>query len=165
LRGAAGTSDGRALSAIELEGRLLVTQRSQALSFGVGPAYLHWMGPAALLFSLTPALGGEYFDRTVLATAGLHGGLGLGLALSETTARSFGWMGLPALAMPGQDRYLTIVRARTLLTLELTGAADARSRGASFAAGLLVGLAWSDERYTESAPPLEPWLLRGIRIE
>jgi hypothetical protein len=115
------------------------------------------------LLSLTPALGGECFDRTVLATAGLHGGLGLGLALTESEDRGMGHLGWRPLGMPDQDAYISVVRRRTLLTLELTGAADVRSRGASFAAGLLVGLAWSDERYDEKAPPLSPpWLFRPV---
>jgi hypothetical protein len=156
-REAAGESDGSALTGVELEGRLLVTQRSQAFSLGVGPTYLHWLGPAAISLSLTPALGGEYFDRTVLATAGLRGGLGLGLTLAEGGERGLDGFGLPDVVMPNVGRYVRVIRRRTLLTLELTGAADVRSRGGSVAAGLLVGLAWSDERFTEPAPPLPAW--------
>jgi hypothetical protein len=165
LRAAAGTSDGSALTVAEAEARLVVSQRTQGLWVGVGPTYLHWLGPTAITLSCAPALGVETFDRTLFASAGLHGGLGLGVVLSDAESERFphGWLPWPEPGMP-QPRYLAITRRRTLLTLELTGGADARASGASLAAGLLIGLAWSDERYTREAPPLPAWHLAPLRL-
>ena len=156
VRIGAGTSDGRSLSVVETEGRLLVTNRTQALSFGVGPGYLHWFGPSALTVSLTPALGAEYFDRTLFASAGLHGGLGLGIVLAQNEHPQAPGMWWPALAGFNGGRRIGIVRRRTLLTLELTGAADARSRDTTLAAGLLIGIASSAERYYVEVPAVAP---------
>jgi hypothetical protein len=161
LRASAGTSDGRTLPVVEAEGRLLLSERTHSLTVGLGPAYLRWLGGHALLASFTPALGAEYFDRTLLASAGLHGGLGWGVTLSEERdERSSSGMGWPEMEMGNQTPYVTVSRQRTLLTLELTGAVDARSRGVSYAAGLLVGLAWSEEQWTHAAPLRPPWGLR-----
>jgi hypothetical protein len=49
---------------------------------------------------------------------------------------------------------VSYLRQRTLLTLELTGAADAHARGATLSVGILLGLAWSEEYVTR---PLLPW--------
>jgi hypothetical protein len=151
VREGVGSSNGTEVSLLETEGRLVVTERTQALSLGVGPAYLRWFGPAALTVSLTPAFGAEYFDHTAFATAGVHGGLGLGFVLSGSERQSHPWgPWWPEL----ETLNLTFVRRRTLLTLELAGAADARSRGTSLMAGVLIGIAWSDEQYEVEAPSL-----------
>jgi hypothetical protein len=157
LRTAAGSSDGKGLMLVEAQGRLVVSQRSQALSFGLGPTYLHWLGPAALTLSGAPALGIENFDRTVYATAGLHGGAGLGVVLSNAVHERSSMPGL--MALRNEPGYIAITRRRTLLTLELTGAADARTSGASLAVGLLIGLAWSDEQYTQAIREAPWWPL------
>jgi hypothetical protein len=84
LREGAGSSDGAGLTVFELQGRAAVTERASAISVGLGPAYLHWLGPAALMGRISPMLGVQYFDRTVFASAGLNGGLGLGFVLEES---------------------------------------------------------------------------------
>lgn len=146
----AGSSDGDGLRVFELEGRAAVTERVSAISVGLGPGYLHWLGPAALTGRVSPALGVQYFDRTVFASAGLHGGLGLGFALEESVHELRRWGPWMEAAPAGS----IVRRERTLLTLELTAAVDGHVRGATLATGLLVGIAWSVEQISQ--PRIDP---------
>jgi hypothetical protein len=154
LRQGSGSNEAESLSVIEAQARFAVAERASALAVGVGPAYLRWFGPVAFTVRGAPMLGGQYFDRTVFASAGLHGGLGCGLKIDETEqlAPRFGpiWAGIP----PPKHETVSYLRQRTLLTLELTGAADAHARGATLSVGILLGLAWSEEYVTR---PLLPW--------
>jgi hypothetical protein len=157
LRHGAGSSDGEGVTLLELEGRAAVTPRASAISLGLGPAYLRWLGPLALTGRVTPALGAQYFARTPFASAGVHGGLSLGFVL-QTSEQP--WSVGPWPAAMRDPTWLTTVRERTLLTLELTGAVDAHVRGSTLAAGLLLGIAWSDEQLSKKRADVPPWFLR-----
>lgn len=155
LRRGAGSSDGEALTVVEAQARIAVAERASAVAVGVGPARLRWLGPLSLTARASPMLGVQYFDRTVFPSAGLHGGLSLGWTMGASQRRSAAlriWAGVPA-----NGRFERYVRERTLLTLELTGAADAQARGATLSAALLLGVAWSEEQLTREVPLLEPW--------
>jgi hypothetical protein len=158
LRYGAGSSDDEAITLLEVEGRAALTERTSAISIGLGPAYLHWLGPVGLTGRITPALGAQYFAQTPFASAGVHGGLGVGFVLesSERELRSFG----PWPAATQGPTWMMVVRERTLLTLELTGAADAHVHGATLSAGLLLGIAWSDEQLSKKREESAPWFLR-----
>jgi len=158
LRHGTGSSDDDGLTLLEVEGRAAVTERASAISIGLGPAYLHWLGPVALAGRLTPAVGAQYFDRIVFASAGVHGGLGLGFVLESSESELRSWGPWPA-ATQGPT-WTMVMRERTLLTLELTGAADAHVRGATLSAGLLLGIAWSDEQLSKKREELPPGFLR-----
>lgn len=161
LRFGAGSSDGEALSVLESQARLAITERASAVSVGLGPAHVRWLGPAALTARIAPQLGVAYFDRTLFASAGLHAGLGLGAVLQESE-RPLAWGPWWPELQAATPQFRSLVRRRTLLTLELTGSADAQARGAVLALGLLVGLAWSEEQYTSDIPllPQVPPLFR-----
>jgi len=155
LRRGAGSSEGNSLTVVEAQARLAIAGRVSALLVGAGPAHVHWAGPIAFTLRAAPMLGVQYFDETVFASAGAHGGLGLGVTLAESERKAPSWY-LIELPPPKSDSEL-VVRERTLLTLELSGAADAQARGATLSAGVLVGLAWSEEQRER---PLLPWRQR-----
>lgn len=150
LRRGAGSGDDDALSVIEAQARLAVTERASAVSVGVGPAHLRWAGPLAFTLRAAPMLGAQWFDRTVFASAGLHGGLGAGLVLDEAEHV------LPRIWTIGppmtERETIDYRRDRTLLTLELSGSADVQARGVTLSAGILIGLAWSEEHLTRERP-------------
>lgn len=158
LRQGAGSSDDDGVRLLEVEGRVAVTERASAISVGLGPAYLRWLGPVALTGRITPALGAQYFSRTPFASAGVHGGLSVGFVLesSEHELGSFG----PWPAVARDPTWSVVGRERTLLTLELSGAADAHGRGATLSAGLLLGIAWSDEQLRKKREEPPVWFLR-----
>lgn len=155
LRHGAGSSDGDSVTLLEVEGRAAVTERASAISVGLGPAYLRWLGPVALAGRITPALGAQYFARAPFASAGVHGGLSIGLVLESSQSERRSWGPWPA-ATQGRTGIM-VGRERTLLTLELSGAADAHARGATLSAGLLLGIAWTDEQWAKKGEELAPW--------
>jgi hypothetical protein len=154
LRQGGGSSDGEALTVVEAQARIAVAERASAVAVGLGPAYLSWFGPLSLTVRGAPMLGVQYFDRTVFPSAGLHGGLALGMTMGASERRSVSWRIWADVPVDG--RYERYVRERTLLTLELTGAADAQVRGATLSAALLLGVAWSDEQLTREFLPFHP---------
>lgn len=158
LRHGTGSSGDDGLTLLEVEGRAALTERASAISIGLGPAYLHWLGPVALTGHITPAVGAQYFDRIVFASAGVHGGFGLGFVLESSESELRSWGPWPA-ATQGPT-WTMVMRERTLLTLELTGAADAHVRGATLSAGLLLGIAWSGEQLSKKREQPAPWFPR-----
>jgi hypothetical protein len=157
VREGAGSSGEQGLTVIEAQARVAVAERASAAAVGAGPAYVRWLGPAALSARIAPMLGAQYFDRTVFASAGLHAGLGAGAVLVETEQVLPRWGPIWATGMPASETETeSYRRERTLLTLELTFAADAQARGATLTAGALIGLAWSEEQRVRERPRLRP---------
>jgi hypothetical protein len=158
LRTGAGTSDGDDLAVAETGMRLLVTERSQSLGAELGPAYVLWLGPSAFTASFTPGLGVEHFDDKVFFNASLHGALGTGIVLDERVRRDHSWNWLVQMeGVPEGPPH--VIRKRIVLTLDIAGGLDARTtRDPLFTVGVLVGIAWVNERYTvPAADPVEPW--------
>jgi hypothetical protein len=152
LRHGAGSSDGSELSVFEFEGRLALTQRVGAVGVSIGPAYVRWLGPMALMARASGGFGAEYFDHTVFASAAAHGGFGLGFVLESSEQeqpRRGPWLAVPQPELGGSMRR----RERTLLTLEPTGSVDAHVRGVTLSAALLIGLSWSEEEFFVASPP------------
>jgi hypothetical protein len=167
-RAVAGESNGKSFLGIEGAARVLVTGNRQLLGVGPGMAWFGSFGRALVTLDGTPMLAFEHVPGSVLTVGTLRAGVGVGYAFEHSTATStFGgpWMPLPGFA--------TEITKTTALTFELTGAVDAPvTRAPQFSAGILLGLAWLEQRHTvEALPlpdlllnPLDPWrLLRAPR--
>jgi hypothetical protein len=157
LRRGSGGSDFESVALAEYEARLLVTERTQAASLGAGYAGMRWFGPGLGAFSLTPALGAERVDSKTLFNAGLHGGASFGWQLDERVKEHprRSWLAVPDLDFGDGARFVTVVRERHVLALELLGSVDLRgTREPLYALGLLVGLSFLEERKDVPAPPL-----------
>jgi hypothetical protein len=158
LRRGIGTSDFEGISIAEYEARLLVTERTQAVSLGAGYAGLRWVGPALLTLNVTPALGLERCRGKPLGNVGIHGGTGLGFTLAQSLSERPGWQPLPKHYRMHSREYVVRERERTVLTFELTGSVDARgTREPLLTAGFLVGLAFTSESGEFDVPePTDP---------
>jgi hypothetical protein len=157
VRTGAGSSDEKSATFLEVGGRLLVTERTQALGVGMGPAYLHWLGPSAITASLTPGLGVEHFQQKPFMNFSLNGSLGTGLVLEERVRGDRPWAITPeAVGLP--DGTILLRRDRVVLTLDVTGSIDARTtRQPLYGIGILIGVAKIGERYSIEAPqPAHP---------
>jgi hypothetical protein len=157
VRKGAGGSDSQEASFLEYGGRLLVTERTQAIGVGMGGAYLRWLRPGVLMASIMPGLGVERFRDKPFMNLSLHGSLGTGFVLKEGLRRDRSWALTPEMVgLP--DGTISVVRGRFLLTLDVTGAIDARTtRQPLYGIGILVGLAWIAERYEVDVPePFDP---------
>jgi hypothetical protein len=142
----------------EAQARFAIAARSSAVAVGLGPAYLYWVGPVAFTARAAPLFGVQYFDKTVFLSAGAHSGLGVGMTLAQSEHAGPSWH----IWEVGEGKSESVVRKRTLLTLELSGAADTQVRGATFSAGILVGIAWSEEQWQRERLTQRPWgLQRG----
>jgi hypothetical protein len=154
VQGGAGTSDAEDAAFLEVGGRLLVTERTQALGAGVGPAYLLWLGPSAFRAAVMPGLGVERYLDKAFMNFSLHGSLGTALVVREDVRRDRSWdfaaperLGLPP------DHRITLLRTRTLVTLDVTGNLDARTtREPLYGLGILIGFARVSESYAIEAP-------------
>jgi len=159
VQGGAGTSDAKSAAFLEVGGRLLVTERTQALGAGVGPAYLLWLGPSAFRAAVMPGIGVERYLDKAFMNFSLHGSLGTALVLEGNVRRDRSWDFLPPEAMGfPPDHRITLRRTRLLVTLDVTGNLDARTtREPLYGVGLLVGFARVSESYTVDAPePKDP---------
>jgi hypothetical protein len=152
-RTAAGTGDSVGFGAVEAVARMQGTRHTQLFTFGLGPA---WFGaPRAGLVTLdfTPMLGLERIDEKLIALTTLRGGGGFGLALERTEARREPLWSGPM----NRGDFEEVTVDETALTLELVGGLDVpATRDAQFSAGLLVGIAWITQRYTEERPAMRP---------
>jgi hypothetical protein len=157
VRKGAGGSDSEEASFLEFGGRLLVTERTQAIGVGMGGAYLRWLRPGVLTVSVMPSLGVERFLEKPFMNLSLHGSVGTGFILKEQLHRDRAWALTPEMVGP-PDGTISVVRRRFLLTLDLTGAIDARTtRQPLYGVGILLGIARIDERYSVDAPePVHP---------
>jgi len=159
VRRGSGESDAEEAALLEVGGRLLVTERTQAIGAGMGGAYLHWLGPSAVTASIMPGLGVERFREKAFMNFSLHAALGTGLVLKESIGRDDRWHLFmpPEMTLPMPQR-ISLKRKRVVLTLDFTGSIDARTtRQPLYGVGILVGIAWIVERYDVDAPePADP---------
>jgi hypothetical protein len=158
VRRGIGTSDFTSGDVMGYEGRLLVTQETQALSLGVNYGAFRWSGPALLFLDLGPSFGIELTREKPLGNAGLHGALGFGWTFDEQRRqRRARWALLPEACGMDCDRHATIERERRVVTLELTGSADLRgTRQPLYTYGILLGIAFTDEQDDVTLPPRDP---------